>query len=149
MARPMLSTVPMMPSIARHMTKQPWTIERTASLADAHALMREHRLRHLPVLESGTLVGIVSVGDLHLLESIEPPPSDDVTVNEAMTERPFIVTSDTPLDEVAEIMATKKYGSAIIVGREGVEGIFTTADACRALATILQSMRRQEILGTD
>lgn len=139
----------MMPAISRYMTKQPWTIARTATLADAHTLMREHHLRHLPVVDKGSLVGIVSVGDLHLLETIADFGLDEVSVNEAMTERPFIVTGDTPLDEVAGIMAEKKYGSAIVVGREGIEGIFTTVDACRALASILQFAQLDEIAATD
>jgi acetoin utilization protein AcuB len=131
------------------MTKQPWTIVRTASLAEAHALMREHQVRHLPVLEHGNLVGIVSVRDLHLLETLGKLELDDLTVDEAMTENPFVVTSDMPLDEIADIMAEKKYGSAIIAGRDGVEGIFTTVDACRALASILQHAQLEEIAATD
>ena len=66
-----------------------------------------------------------------------------------MTAHPFVVTGDAPLDEVADIMATKKYGSAIVAGREGVEGIFTTTDACRALVSILQRHQLEEIVGTD
>jgi acetoin utilization protein AcuB len=137
-----------MPAISRCMTKQPWTIDRYASLAQAHALMREHLVRHLPVLDKGELVGIVSVGDLHLLETVADFSLDEVPVGEAMTERPFIVTGDTPLDEVAEIMSTKKYGSAIVVGREGVEGIFTTTDACRELARVLQQVQLAEIVSS-
>ena len=139
----------MMPAISRYMTKQPWTIERFASLARAHALMREHHLRHLPVLDNGELVGIVSIGDLHLLETIADFSLDEVPIDEAMSEHPFIVTGDMPLDEVAEIMAAKKYGSAIVMGREGVEGIFTATDACRALASILQHAQLTEIAATD
>jgi acetoin utilization protein AcuB len=131
------------------MTKQPWTIERSAPLAQAHALMREHQLRHLPVLDEGELVGIVSVGDLHLLETIADFSLEEIPVDEAMSEHPFVVTGDMPLDEVAEIMADKKYGSAIVAGREGVEGIFTTTDACRALASILQYAQMEEIAATD
>jgi CBS domain-containing protein len=131
------------------MTRQPWTIERFAPLAQAHGLMREHHLRHLPVLDNGELVGIVSIGDLHLLETIGELSLDDIPIDEAMSEHPFIVTSDMPLDEVADIMATKKYGSAIVMGRGGVEGIFTTTDACRALASILQHAQLDEIAATD
>jgi len=58
-----------------------------------------------------------------------------------MHERPFIVTGDVPLDEVLEIMAEKKYGSVIIVGTDGVEGIFTAIDACQAFAKMLQAER--------
>jgi len=127
-----------MPSISRYMTPQPWTIGRKASLADAHRVMRDHQIRHLPVLDDGRLVGIVSQGDLHLLETIAEFSLDSVEVAEAMTPNPCIVTGDTALDEVVEIMADQKYGSVIVMGRDGVEGIFTTIDACRALADVLQ-----------
>jgi acetoin utilization protein AcuB len=49
-----------------------------------------------------------------------------------------MVTSDAPVDEVAQIMSEKKYGSVIVMGRDGIEGIFTAVDACRVLAEILQ-----------
>ncbi len=121
------------------MTNQPWTIERTATLAEAHKTMREHAIRHLPVMSRGELVGVVSQGDLHLLETISEFPLETVAVEEAMSEHPFVVTSDMPLDDIVEIMANQKYGSAVVVGRAGVEGIFTMVDACRALADVLRS----------
>lgn len=127
-----------MPAISHFMTKQPWTIARTASMAEAHRMMREHDIRHLPVLDNGELVGVVSRGDLHLLETIADFSLDEVQVEEAMTADPFYVTGDTALDDVVEIMAQKKYGSAIVVGRNGVEGIFTATDACRVLAELIR-----------
>jgi acetoin utilization protein AcuB len=120
------------------MTAQPWTIERDASLADAYHLMREHDIRHLPVVDNGDLVGIVSERDVHLLANVADIALTGVPVTEAMKERPFVVTSDAMLDEVAAIMAEHKYGSAIVIGHGGVEGIFTTIDACRALADVLE-----------
>ena len=127
-----------MTAISHYMTTQPWTIERSATLADAHAIMREHLIRHLPVLDKGRLIGVVSQGDLHLLESIAEFDLETVSVDEAMTAHPFIVTADMALDEVVEIMAKHKYGSVIVMGREGVEGVFTAVDACRVLADVLR-----------
>ncbi len=126
------------PAISHHMTPAPHTIQRTASLADAHRMMRELAVRHLPVMAGSQLVGVVTQRDLYLLETIGELDVDKVEVGEAMTESPFIVTGDTALDEVLEIMTAKKYGSCIVVGRDGVEGIFTTTDACRMLAALLQ-----------
>lgn len=130
----------LMPPIARFMTGHPWTIERTASLASAHELMRQHAIRHLPVVDNaGNLCGMISDRDLHLVETLTPEvPPEEIAVQEAMAERPFAVTSDTPLDEVVEIMAEHKYGSVVVIGRGGVEGIFTATDACSALAQILK-----------
>ncbi|HMD92127.1 MAG TPA: CBS domain-containing protein [Trebonia sp.] len=39
-------------------------VEASAALADASRLMREHAVRRLPVIDSGQIVGIVSIGDL-------------------------------------------------------------------------------------
>jgi acetoin utilization protein AcuB len=128
----------LMPAVSQFMSRQPWTIERSATLADAHRLMREHQIRHLPVVESGNLVGVVTLHDLHVLELVEEFPLDAVSVDEAMTEHPFVVTGDTALEEVVDIMADRKYSSVIVAGRDGIEGIFTAVDACRVLAEVLR-----------
>jgi acetoin utilization protein AcuB len=125
------------PAVSHYMQK-PITIERTASLAEAHRVMSQHQIRHLPVLEQGNLVGVVTQRDPHPLESVGEAGVANSKVDEAMTEHPFIVTSDTALDEVLDIMADHKYGSVIVMGHAGVEGIFTTADACRVLADMLR-----------
>ena len=128
----------LMPPVSRYMTNHPWSIDRTATLADAHRQMREHAVRHLPVMDHGTLCGIVSDRDLRLIEAVVGAEPDATLVEDAMTERPFVVTSDTSVDEVVEIMGEKKYGSVVVMGRDGIEGIFTAVDACRALAQILR-----------
>jgi acetoin utilization protein AcuB len=139
-ARRLLTSRIMSLPIARYMTMQPWTIDRWSSLARAHELMREHRIRHLPVVDHDRLVGIVSVGDLHLLETIAEFPLDAVEVNEAMTEHPYVVRAEAPLDHVVEVMAKRKFGCAIVVGEDtAVIGIFTTVDALQAFAEMLRS----------
>lgn len=128
-----------MPSISRFMTTKPITVIRTATLAEAHQVMREHTIRHLPVVDdAGNLCGIVSERDLHLIETLSDVELDAVPVAEAMVEHAFVVTGDTPLDEVVEIMGEHKYGSVVVMGRSGVEGIFTSVDACRAFTQILR-----------
>lgn len=130
------------------MTKNPFTIKRTATLADAHVLMRDHQIRHLPVLDDdGRLCGLISDRDLHLIETLAETFPNTTLVEEAMTENPFVVTSDMPLDDVAEIMGEHKYGSAVVMGRDGVEGILTATDVCRALAQLLREAVREDLMG--
>lgn len=130
--------------ISSYMTKSPVTIGRNASLAKAHALMREHDIRHLPVIQSGRVVGIVSIGDLHLIETIADFPLEAVDVDEAMTSQPYMVTLGTPVDRVLDAMVKHKYGCAIVLDADGsVAGIFTTIDAMRVLAEELRADRER------
>ena len=118
------------------MTKQPWTIESHELLSRADAVMREHRVRHLPVVDNGELVGIVSDRDLWMFQSESAQRAS--RVRNAMNEFVFAVTTNAPIDAVVRTMSERKLGSAVILTDRGaVEGIFTVVDACRALAEIL------------
>jgi acetoin utilization protein AcuB len=127
-----------MPAISRFMTRQPWTIDRQARLSEATAIMGEHQIRHLPVLDAGKLVGIVSERDVYRLERLRHL-CDHFAVEDAMTEDVYAAALDEPLDTVVEAMAQHKYGSAIVMNRDdSVEGIFTTVDGMEVLADTLR-----------
>lgn len=59
--------------VARIMTSPAITVDPQVDILSALALMTKRRIRHLPVVENGRLVGIVSIGDLvkHRIERIE------------------------------------------------------------------------------
>ena len=46
------------------MTAPPITVETTSLINEALALMTRRRIRHLPVMENGAMVGFISIGDL-------------------------------------------------------------------------------------
>jgi len=119
------------------MTPQPITIGRGQSLATAHELMRRHGCRHLPVLEHGELVGIVTQRDLYLLETIAGVDLTKDQVDDALTADAYAVAPDASLAEVAAHMATEKLGCAVVIERGRVIGIFTTTDALRVVAGFL------------
>ncbi|WP_063934822.1 CBS domain-containing protein [Archangium violaceum] len=124
------------------MTRVVHTIGAQSPLAEAHRLMNEHAIRHLPVLEGGKLVGMVSMRDLHLIETLKGVDPKEVAVEEAMAQEAYTVPPGTPLLEVARTMALHKYGSAVVAQEGRVEGIFTTVDAMRALETLLTPHRQ-------
>ena len=121
------------------MSPTPITIGRAQTLAKAHAVMRAQKVRHLPVLDGGKLVGLVSQGDLHLIETLRDVDPSTVTIDEAMSQPPYAVSPETPLAKVAAAMVRRRVGSAVVVDRGRVVGMFTTIDALRAL---LGSARR-------
>lgn len=120
------------------MSECPVCIEQDQPMSQAHRLMRQKRLRHLPVLSRGRLVGVVSSGDLHLLETLEGVNPESVRIEEAMTPEPYRVGPDAPLDEVVDVMAGNKYGCALVVEADKVVGIFTAVDALEGFARMLR-----------
>ena len=60
-----------------------------------------------------------------------------MTVAEAMSPEPYTVPPGAPIDAVAIDMARRKIGSAVVVNRGKVVGIFTTVDALRVLSGLL------------
>lgn len=116
------------------MTEQPITIGRGQSLDMAHRLMRENRCRHLPVLEHGELVGILSQRDLYFLETLGKADLTKDRIDDAMTQECYAVAPETPLEKVAAEMAEHRYGCAVVMERDRVIGIFTVTDALHVLA---------------
>jgi len=125
------------PQIKKYMTTDVQTIGDDQPMSAAHRMMRDQRIRHLPVLHQGKVVGIVTDRDLRLVETLSDVDPTKVAVSEAMTPDPYVVSPDAALDEVVATMAAKKYGSAVISDHGHVVGIFTTVDACSAFADLL------------
>lgn len=127
------------PSIQKYMTTAPHSIGVEQTLAHAHEVLRQHHIRHLPVLEGGQLVGMLTQRDLALVETLKDVDPRNVRVEDAMSTEVYTVSPEAPLDEVVGEMAEKKYGSAVVVSNHKVVGIFTTVDVCSALADLLHS----------
>ncbi len=124
------------PTLAQVMTSVPCTIASSASLNQAHKIMRERQIRHLPVMRDDQLVGLLSVHDLHLVETFKGVDPSEVSVEDAMSEELFFASSTDGIDLVAATMAARKLGSALVVDDGELVGIFTTIDALRELAAM-------------
>jgi acetoin utilization protein AcuB len=127
------------PTIQKYMTTSPHTVGDDQPMTVAHRMMRQHHIRHLPVLRGAKIVGLVSDRDLNLVESLKDVDPGKVLVSEAMSQDPYLVSPDAALDEVVSTMAEKKYGSAVVTQHDKVVGIFTTVDACRAFSDLLHT----------
>jgi CBS domain-containing protein len=100
------------------------------------------RIRHLPVLEDGKLVGIVSQRDLlahSLAKVLEFEPRErriflsSVDVTEAMTRYVETVEATTSLEEAARLLIRRRIGCLPVVDAEGLPiGLVTETDLLRA-----------------
>lgn len=127
-----------MPKVDRYMTTSPHTIGVDQPLTQAHVTMHKHKIRHLPVLQAGKLVGVLTERDLHLVETLKDVDPAKVTVEDAMTPEPYCISPQAPLDEVAAEMAEHKYGCAVVLDNGHVVGVLTTVDLARVLSETLR-----------
>jgi len=119
------------------MTANPHTIGREQPLAAAWEMMQEHRIRHLPVLHGGELVGVLTANELRVVEALPGVDSAVVKCEEAVAGDSYTVSPETPLSEVVAHMADHKISSAIVVNHGKVAGVFTIDDALRLLRDAL------------
>lgn len=125
------------PHVSQFMTACPITVERTMTLAGAASLMKEHGIRHLPVMAGNKLLGVITERDIALACSFELVEPKKVSVYGAMAEELYTVEPDAPIDEVVATMGQRRLGSAIVLGDERILGIFTTVDVCRAFSELI------------
>jgi acetoin utilization protein AcuB len=125
-------------TVGEHMSPAPVTIEPTRPLGTAQDLMRSLGIRHLPVTDRGQrLIGMVTARDIAEVKPLPGVHRRTLPVELFMSENVNEVSPDAPLRLVAARMAERKLDSVVVVERGKVVGVFTTTDACRALASVL------------
>lgn len=125
--------------VEQYMTPAPHTVGSEQSLTKAEKIMRDFKIRHLPVLQGGKLIGILSDRDVKAVESLKGVNPDVVTVSEALVEGVYSVSPKAPLHAVCAEMANHKYGSALVMDNHKLVGIFTWVDALKVFSQILES----------
>lgn len=140
-----------LPQMVSVMTPFPYHIDASAKLADAWQLMELHTIRHLPVLENGDIVGVISERDLERAHIPGHPLREetDLLVGDLCTHRPYFVDVADPLHIVLNAMAEKRLGSVLVLKEGELAGLFTAVDACRLLGQVLLEHFEPTAPGTD
>ena len=117
------------------MQREVVTIAATASPVEAYGLMRQHGIRHLPVLEGRRLIGVVTDRDLRALtrELSAAPLDDEVLIADQMTPDPLTAGPLDPVEDAARIMHDRKIGCLPVLEGERLIGIVTVTDLLDAL----------------
>jgi acetoin utilization protein AcuB len=135
-------------NLSQYMMKSPSVCDPSMFVIEAYTLMRELDVRHLPVVKDEKLVGLISERDLREAKAL--PQCKILKVSEVMKTEVYTVSSLTHLRNVVIDMADLKYGSAVVVNPSNeVVGIFTTIDALRTLAKLLDDPTSKEFLIGD
>lgn len=128
------------------MTPDPLTIEPNTTYPEALAIIREKKIRRLPVMKKGKLVGIVVEKDLL---SSQPSPATTLSIREMyslleglkvgqfMTSPVVTATPQCPMEAAARIMIVRKIGSLPVMDGDKLVGIITETDIFKAFVSVL------------
>ena len=125
------------------MTPNPITVDLKTTLPETHKLMKYRRIRRLPVMDRGHLVGIVTLGYVR-----EAEPSNattlsifelhyllaKLTIGEIMTREPITISVNAMIREAAKMMLQHKIGGLPVMDDGKLVGIITESDIFRVLA---------------
>jgi acetoin utilization protein AcuB len=115
------------------MTPDPVTLLPTNTVKDAYALMTERGFRHLPIVEGGLLLGLISITDIgHLGARVAELMSQPLHV--VMTTKLVTITPEESVAAAAATMAARKINCLLVVVDKQLAGIVTTYDLLDALA---------------
>ena len=124
------------------MTREVVTLSPQDTAKAALALCRERRIRHLPVLEVGKLVGIASDRDLRsstpaLGDPVRAAALAEILVRDVMAREVVTAVSDDPIEQAANTMRERRIGCLPVVEGGELVGIITASDVMDALVYLV------------
>jgi len=123
------------------------TISRDCPIKEAISLMKKHEIRHLPVIEDGRFLGMVTESDIravHLASMIE-----EITVADIMLTKPITISPETSLEVAACLMVENRISGLPVVERDRLVGMLTATDILKAfieIMGILESSSRIDVM---
>ncbi len=126
------------------MSTDVFTLGRNDKLSVADDLMKQRRIRHIPVLNSdGELCGILTQRDLFrgiLLKSLgygsraEQKLLDSLSIKDAMRDEVLTISPESTLSDAADLMLSNKVGCLPVVDGEKLVGMISEADFVKQFA---------------
>lgn len=128
------------------MTRKVVAVEREASLRRARRIMDNHRIRHLPVVEKGRLIGLITDRDIRaaapssaaaIRQEDREEFLDHLQVGHVMTKKLITATPQTTVEEAALLMREHKIGCLPVLEGETLVGIITETDIFRVFIEVM------------
>lgn len=106
-----------------------------ARLIDVYRTMEKHDIRHLPIVDRGRLVGIITDRDIRYATrpGQQDPSYARTAIEEVMTEEPITAGPLDPIEEAARLMRSEKIGSLPVLDGRDLVGIVTTTNLLDAV----------------
>ncbi len=126
--------------VSKIMTAEVAAVNESDKLADAVAIIRNKRIRHLPVMQGERVSGIISATDVNRLtfgslfenqEGADEAVLEMLSIPQVMTSNPKTVSPEDSIKDVAEIFSKEQFHALPVVEGNELKGIVTTTDVIR------------------
>jgi CBS domain-containing protein len=131
-------------TVGEIMMGSPVTLAPNDTLDLANDVISLGRIRHIPILDDGKLVGLISERDLigaaanrifGLKQKSRSALLKSELIKNVMKKRLVTVTPDTPVKEAARLMADKKVGCVPVIRKGALVGLVTTTNLLHYLGS--------------
>jgi acetoin utilization protein AcuB len=134
--------------VSEFMTRKVVTAAPGEGVREVYFRMREHHIRHVPVLDGARLVGMISDRDLRRPDWVDEAPDlaydyhldDDMSVGDLMSRNPIVVHTYNDLAVACELIIQHGFGALPVLDKGGhLVGIISKADLVRAFCEMLDA----------
>ncbi|ABI59254.1 CBS domain-containing protein [Nitrosomonas eutropha] len=123
-------------------TPYPVTAREDSSIEELLDIVKNLKVRHIPIMSNGKITGIVSDRDLRIVSALSAREKFLVRADDLMTSDPVTFQGNTSIEDVILEMSEKKIGSVLVADEKGdLQGIFTVTDALDVLIEILRGRK--------
>jgi acetoin utilization protein AcuB len=133
--------------VAKRMTPGPTTVSPSITVAEATEVLRNRKVKRLPVVEGGKLVGIVTDRDLREASPSQGTSLDKfelnyllskVTVRDVMRKNVITIDVNAAIEEAALLMYKNKIGGLVVINSGGdIVGIITETDIFKSFVDVM------------
>jgi CBS domain-containing membrane protein len=129
--------------IATIMSKNVVKLNLSDDLTKAETLFKKHNIRHIPVVDGNTIIGMLSYTDLLRISFVDAVDDDDdevdvtvynlFTVEQVMAKKLVTVSPETTIKETAQILSSREFHALPVCEGNLLVGIVTTTDLIKYL----------------
>lgn len=129
--------------VSKIMSKELITLSLSDDLYEAEKLFKKHHIRHIPIVEEGHIIGMLSYSDLKRISFLDSYDENENKIDNAiyemlgikqiMIKNPVKINATLTIKSVAEILSKNEFHALPVVENDMLVGIVTTTDLLKYL----------------
>lgn len=127
--------------VSEIMSTEVITVEASDTIWHVKSILEQNYLNHVPVMDEGSLKGMISKIDLGRIAYSSQDPEfeeDQIPVSEIMSDEPVAIQKSAPIRELVKILSESEFHAVPVLDGMNIAGIVSTSDLIRNLADMIE-----------